>query len=126
MLIFLSNLNLENYTALAVTVTVIGITFTLFNSYGYLNDYNIHRPRPVDTARAQEGLPTEVTLTPEDFMRNPELAQIFEGVDVNENLDLLLESNEHYEQVENQYAAIDHNNLMEFYDVVEAFISALF
>ncbi len=126
MLYIISNLELENYYVVIVAITALGITFILINSYGYLEDFNIVRPRPVDTARIQEGLPTDVTLTPEDFMRNPELAQIFEGVDVNQNLDLVLEGHEHFEQLENQFAAIDYNTLMEFYDIVEAFISSFF
>jgi hypothetical protein len=126
MLYIISNLELENYSVVVITVTVIGITFILFNSYGYMHYFNINRPRPIDTTRVHEGLPVEVTLTPEDFMRNPELAQIFEGADVNQNLDLILESNEHFEEVENQFAAVDYNTLMEFYDIVEAFIHSFF
>jgi hypothetical protein len=126
MLYIISNLELENYYVVLIAVTAVGITFILINSYGYLNDFNIDRPRPVDTTRLQEGLPTDVTITPEDFMRNPELAQIFEGVDVNQNLDLFLEGQEHVDHLENQFAAIDYNTLMELYEIIEAFFSNFF
>src|SRR6266567_7560983 len=101
MLYLITNFEFENYYVVVIAVTAVVITFILINTYGYLNQFNIARPRPVDAGRIQEGLPTDVTLTPEDFERNPELAQIFEVEDVNQNLDLFLEGHEHFEHLEN-------------------------
>jgi hypothetical protein len=124
MLNFLAFQNFDHFTTLAVSITVIGITFSLINNLRQFN--NVILERQIDTARVHEGLPTDMTLTPEDFTNHPELAEIFGVTDTNSNLNLILESNEHFEQVENQLAAIDYNNLITLYEVVEAFITSFF
>jgi hypothetical protein len=117
----ISNLHLENYVVISVAITVIGITFCIINS---LNEFgNVTRVRQVDTTRMHEGLPTDVTLTPEDFRAHPELAEIFDVTDTNTNLNVALESNEHYEFIQNQFAAVDYDNLMTLYDIIEAFLT---
>jgi uncharacterized protein YpuA (DUF1002 family) len=58
--------------------------------------------RPTDLSRLEEGLPTDVSLTPEDFAANPELAEIFGVTDTNTNLNLNLESDQHFEAVQTQ------------------------
>jgi hypothetical protein len=117
----ISNLHLENYVVLSITITFIGLTIGLINSYSEFG--NVTRVRPVDTTRVHEGLPTDVTLTPEDFLAHPELAEIFDVTDTNTNLNVALESNEHYEVIQNQFAAVDYDNLMAIYDIIEAFFS---
>jgi hypothetical protein len=73
-----------------------------------------------------------MTLTPEDFSNNPELAEIFGAPDTNANFQVVLESNQHFEAMQNQYALIDlYNNLLVdlinqlnfLYPYVEPFIS---
>jgi len=80
--------------------------------------------RQVDTTRLHEGLPTDVTLTPEDFRAQPELAEIFDVTDTNTNLDIALENNEHYEFIQNQFAAVDYDNLMTLFEIIEAFFTS--
>jgi hypothetical protein len=123
MLNFLTNLNYENYVILSITISVIGVTFCLVNSFSEFN--NVTRVRQIDTTRVQEGLPTDITLTPEDFRAHPELTEIFGVTDTDNNLDLILESNEHFEHIQNQYTVIDYDSIMTLYDVIEAFISTL-
>jgi hypothetical protein len=123
MLNFLTNLNYENYVILSITISVIGVTFCLVNSFSEFN--NVTRVRQIDTTRVQEGLPTDITLTPEDFRAHPELAEIFGVTDTDNNLDLILESNEHFEYIQNQYTVIDYDSIITLYDVIEAFISTL-
>lgn len=118
----ISNLNLENYIILSITITVIGGTFCIINSFHLFS--NVTRVRQVDTTRVQEGLPTDVTLTPEDFRAHPELAEIFDVTDTNTNLNVALESNDHYEFIENQFAEVDYDNLMTLYQIIEAFLSS--
>ncbi len=77
--------------------------------------------RQEDTTRVEEGLPTDVTLSPEDFAANPELAEIFGITDTNVNLDIALESNEHFEAVQNQAASIDYFKII--YDTIEALVT---
>jgi hypothetical protein len=118
----ISNLQLENFVILSITITVIGITFCIINS---LNEFdNVTRVRQVDTTRLHEGLPTDVTLTPEDFRAQPELAEIFDVTDTNTNLDIALENNEHYEFIQNQFAAVDYDNLMTLFEIIEAFFTS--
>jgi uncharacterized protein YpuA (DUF1002 family) len=138
MLNSLSNFNFDHYFALSIAISVIGITFCIINRYREIG--NVGMERPIDTTRVHEGLPTDVTLTPEDFRANPELAEIFGVADTDNNLDILLESNEHFQQVENQLNAVenqlnavenqlnavDFNNLMPLYDVIVDFISNYF
>jgi hypothetical protein len=123
MLHLLANQNFDNYNyiaiSLAITVTILGLTFCLINSLREFD--NVVMERQIDTTRVIEGLPTDFTLTPEDFRANLELVEIF-GVTDN-NLNIILESNEHFELVKNQFATIDYNNLMTLYEVIEAFIS---
>jgi len=122
-----------------MTITVIGISIGIINSYNEFG--NIIRLRQVDATRVLEGLPTDVTLTPEDFIANPELAEIFGVTGTDTNLEIALESNEHFEFIQNElaqnelaqnelaqneFAPIDFDNLMALYEVIEAFISSFF
>jgi len=66
----------------------------------------------IDTTRVNEGLPTDMTLTPEDFAADPELAEIFGISENNTMLDLSLESNEHFEEVQNQIETFNRENIM--------------
>ena len=134
MLSFISTYNFENYLVISMTITVIGISIGIINSYNEFG--NIIRLRQVDATRVLEGLPTDVTLTPEDFIANPELAEIFGVTGTDTNLEIALESNEHFEFIQNElaqnelaqneFAPIDFDNLMALYEVIEAFISSFF
>jgi hypothetical protein len=64
------------------------------------NNPNTLNHLEVDVVRVAEGLPTDVTITPQDFKDNPELAQIFEVSDTSQNLDLIIQSDEHFQMVE--------------------------
>jgi hypothetical protein len=135
---FFSYPNMDHYIAISITITFIGVAIGLFNNYNGFN--NVTRVRQVDTTRVHEGLPTDVSLTPEDFINDPELAEIFDVTDNNTNLDIALESNEHYEFIENQNAeaeaaaeaaaaaaaeaGFDYDNLSRLYDIIEAFLSS--
>jgi len=110
--------------SVAITFTVMGMTFIMFRYIHHMNDVIVERQ--IDTSRVNAGLPTDVTLTPEDFRANPELAEIFDVTDTENNLDIALESQEHLEMLETQYADISYNNLMALFDAIEAFISYFF
>jgi hypothetical protein len=120
------NFNFDNYITLSIAISVIGITFCVIKSYRGFG--NVFTGRQIDSTRVQEGLPTDVTLTPEDFRAHPELAEIFEVADTDNNLDLVLESNEHFEQVQvqAQLQPVESDNLTALYDIIEAFISSFF
>jgi hypothetical protein len=81
------------------------------------------RVKQAEAARAQEGLPSEVTLTPEDFEKNPELREIFGVTDADSNLNLALETIEHIDYQDNQDAAEDVNDYL---DLGGDFLSAVF
>jgi hypothetical protein len=113
MLINLYTLNQDNFMILICALTFLGLTYTVIHSYRTLN--NATMVSQIDTTRVNEGLPTDMSLTPEDFAANPELAEIFGITDTNTNLDVTLESNEHFEQVQNQIAINNNDNLDEDY-----------
>jgi hypothetical protein len=108
----LINFNLDNILILCYTITFLGVTYNVIIRYIALN--NATMVSEIDTTRVNEGLPTDMSLTPEDFAADPELAEIFGITDTNTNLDIALESNEHFEQVQNQIA---NNNLPTISDI---------
>lgn len=115
----LNNLIMDNYITICYTLAISGMTFCLILSYRrMINDTRV-RQLEIDTTRVDEGLPTDMTLTPEDFLANPELAEIFGVTDDNTNLDLMLESNEHFEEVQNQIATNNNDNLPTSYDIFD-------
>ena len=140
--------SVENVSFIIAAIIVVGLTIAHINVH--IINTNVPFVRPIDSARAAEGLPTEVTLTPEDFRDNPDLAEIFDVTDVNNDLTINLEGNDHlnfadnleniHNQgllrqenlndnlniVENLMATIDLNYLMEIYQVIEAFFSTFF
>lgn len=126
MLNIISNLNLDNVILITVTITISisGITYIIFrtnNQFSFLT-----RVSELDPIRIQQGLPTDVTLTPEDFIENPELAEIFDVTDPNTYLDVPLESNQHFEYVQDQMATGTYDNLSALLDVIVAYISTFF
>jgi hypothetical protein len=116
-----SNVNMDNFVTLAIAITVIGLTLSLINSY---IQYSNNVQGQIDSTRVHEGLPTDISLTPEDFINHPELVEIFGVQDQDNNLNLNLESNEHFEQQQNQPPAVDYTDLDTIYDIVENFISS--
>jgi uncharacterized protein (DUF58 family) len=107
--------------SIVLSVTVIGMTILTMKYFHHMDGVNVERQ--IDTTRVNAGLPTDVTLTPEDFRNNPELAEIFDVSDTETDFDIALESQEHLEMLENQYADISYNNFMAILDAIEAFIS---
>ena len=100
------NFDLDIYVTICYTLSVVGmvgITVCFIYSYRLITYVpNVTPVRQTDTTRVEEGLPTDISLSPEDFRDNPELAEIFGITDPDTNLDVALESNEHFEQVQNQ------------------------
>jgi hypothetical protein len=120
MIALIANQTYDNLLLLSVVITVIGASYSLFNNYTAFDD--IPRERVVDSTRVHEGLPTDVTLTPEDFANHPELAEMFEVANTNNNFDLVLESNEHFERM--QDLAVAHDYLITLLDFTR--VSVLF
>jgi hypothetical protein len=121
MLNFLSNTNFDHYGALGLTISVIGVTCYVISNYSHFD--NVFRMRQVDTTRVHEGLPTDVAITPEDFRDNPELAEIFDVTDTNSNLNIALESDAHFQAVQNQVVPEDYDHLTTLSQILEAFFS---
>jgi hypothetical protein len=123
MLNLLINLNLDFDSIIVIVsaITSVGLTLSVYNSY--TEKYYMDRVKQAEAARAQEGLPSEVTLTPEDFEKNPELREIFGVTDADSNLNLALETIEHIDYQDNQDAAEDVNDYL---DLGGDFLSAVF
>jgi hypothetical protein len=105
MLNLLFNQNNIDNTVIIISVGIASVGLALSWYNGYTANYLLSRVRQVEASRAEENLPNEVTLTPEDFKQNPELAEILEVTDVDNNLNLQLETIEHIEHLEHQDAA---------------------
>jgi hypothetical protein len=98
---YLYNLNL-----LSVGIAFVGVTYYMLISYAV--SYHDNMVRPIDASRVEEGLPTDMTLTAEDYINNPELAEIFGEIDINNGLDLILESHEHVLNTANPIIAFNY------------------
>jgi len=111
---------------LSVSIMVVGVAFTLINNNlaNINNVQNFVQERVVDSTRVHEGLPTDITLTPEDFRNHPELAEMFGVTDINNNLNLVLESNNHFETMRN--LAIDYENFLNLIDTIREFLFSFF
>lgn len=105
---------LNQFDLFVFTVT---IAFTVVNITIYIIR-NIHYNQ-IESTRVNEGLPTDVTLTSEDFRDNPELAEIFDVSDTENALDVNLESQEQLEILENQFADMSFNDLMDILDAID-------
>jgi uncharacterized protein (DUF58 family) len=123
-LLFAADLVSNNLLAFsfAIAITATGLTVYLIKNIHHTDDVE----RQIDTTRVQEGLPTDVTITPEDFRAHPELAEIFDITDTENNLDVTLESQEHLEMLEAQSTAISYNNIMAVLEAIEEFIFYFF
>jgi len=73
----------------------------------------LNRVVQVEAARAQDGLPSEVTITPEDLRLNPELADILGITDLNSNVNVALETNAHLDYIQFQETVADQQNMIE-------------
>jgi len=107
----------------AISTTIFGISYVMFKSLHHMD--GVIGGRQVDTTRVNQGLPTDITLTPEDFRAHPELAEIFEVEDTENNLNLTLESQEYLEMLESQHTDRNLNNLMALIEAIEAFFTNL-
>jgi len=102
---------LSSVAIIATTVVSVGVVYKF-----YLYDKDItlfNRVKQVEAARAQKGLPSEVTITPEDLRLNPELADILGITDLNDNVNVALETNAHLEYIQFQETIVNHHNFLE-------------
>jgi|SRR5882757_5191662 len=124
----LFNVFQDNVYYLPVAVTTIGLSFFIYIKYS--ETICARRVDEINSTRVQEGLPNDVTITPEDIKNNPELAEVFDISDVNANVNIILESNEQFEVVQNQYVAFEFPTLIDIFNtigtVVSAFLDYLF
>lgn len=115
----LNNTNfIDTYITVCYTITFFCITVCLFHSYRIIINNTIVNQldntivNQIDTTRVNEGLPTDMNISPEDFAADPELAEIFGITENNTILNVTLESNERFEQVQNQIETLNRENIM--------------
>jgi hypothetical protein len=101
----------SNLSIVVVSTASIIIGYKFYISYRELTLFN--RVRQVEAARVQEGLPSEVTITPEDLRLNPELVDILGVTDVNNNINIALETNAHLEYIQFQETIFNQNLLLD-------------
>lgn len=107
----LFSIGMSSVAIIAVATLSVGVAYKyyIYNTETTL----LNRVRQVEAVRAQDGLPSEVTITPEDFRLNPELAEILGVTDLNNNVNVALETNAHLELIQFQETMEDQHNLME-------------
>jgi len=90
----IDNLNMDGIGSLIMMVgTVASLVFTASLFSNFINIINANRVRPIDLTRVQQGLPTDVSVNPNEIT-DPELLRHL-GVREGENIHFALESNEH-------------------------------
>lgn len=94
----------------AATVSAV-ITYKFYNYDKGITLSN--RLAKEEAARAQQGLPSEVTITPEDFRLNPELVDILDVSGVNESVNISLETKAQFEYFQFQETIQAHNNFIQ-------------
>jgi len=117
----LFNKGISGVEIIAATVVCFGVAYKFYNYY--TGTILLNRVRQVEAARAQDGLPSEVTITPEDLRLNPELADILEITDLNNNVNVALETNAHLEYTQFQESLMAQQNIIEF---IVSYISSYF
>jgi len=96
-----------------IVATAVSVTLT-YKFYFYITELTLlNRVRQVEAARAQEGLPSEVTITTEDLRLNPELADILGVTDVTNNINVALETSAHLDYIQFQETIYTHNLIIE-------------
>src|ERR1700742_3967717 len=106
---YLINNGMSSVAIIAAAAVSVGVAYKFYVHYTETTLFN--RVLQVETARAQNNLPSEVTITPEDLRLNPELAEILEITDLNNNV--ALETNAHLEYAQFQETMVVHQNLLE-------------
>src|SRR6267378_47173 len=102
---------LGSVSLMIVAAVSVGASYYTYVCYTETTLFN--RVRQVEATRAQEGLPSEVIITPEDLRLNPELVDILGITDLNNNVNVALETNAHLEYIQFQETMIEHHNFME-------------
>jgi len=117
---------LYTFNIISITITIVGLSYYMLNCYAiyyYLNQVSV---RPIDATRVQEGLPTDVSLTAGDF-ENPEdlvaLLREFGAPEEEENVNMALENNEHYVNIQNQIE--NENPLIRLHTAIENIITTI-
>ena len=108
---YLFNKDISNVGIIAIAAVSVVAAYKIYVSYTEITLLN--RVRQVEAVKAQDGLPSEVIITPEDLRLNPELADILEITDLNNNVNVALETNAHLEYIQFQETMIEHHNFME-------------
>jgi len=108
---YLFSAGMGGVAIIAATAVSVGAAYKFYVYYTEITLFN--RVRQVEAVRAQDGLPSEVTITPEDLRLNPELADILGITDLNNNVNVALETNAHLEYIQFQETMIDHHYFLE-------------
>jgi hypothetical protein len=105
------NQSFHNVSIIVGTVVSIGLAYKFYISYTEWTLFN--RVRQVEAARALEGLPSDVTITPEDLRLNPDLADILGVTDVSQNINIALETSAHLDYLQFQETILNQSLFMD-------------
>jgi len=102
---------LGSVSLMIVAAVSVGASYYTYVCYTETTLFN--RVRQVEATRAQEGLPSEVIITPEDLRLNPELVDILGITDLNNNVNVALETNAHLDYIQFQETVVSNHQFLE-------------
>jgi len=116
---------LDILNMISLTITIVGLSYYMLNCYAiyyYMNQVSV---RPIDATRVQQSLPTDVSVNPSDFDNPEEYAELLGhlGVQEEENVNMTLENNEHYVNIQNQIE--NENFLIRLHTAIENIITTI-
>jgi|SRR6267154_3583009 len=104
----------NSYGTISLIFTATVSAVITYKFYNYDKGITLlNRLTKVEAARAEQGLPSEVTITPEDFRLNPELVDILGVTGGNESVNISLETKAHLEYFQFQETVQAHNSFIE-------------
>jgi hypothetical protein len=114
----LNTIDIQNNVPVLVVIwlsIIIGVGGYRFYVY-YTHHTLLNRMLETTLERAEEGINSGVTLTPEDFRQNPELAEMLNITGVEEEININLETQEQVEFFEFQGGQLDTRDITEVLD----------
>jgi hypothetical protein len=104
----------NSYGTISLIFTATVSAVITYKFYNYDKEITLlNRLTKVEAVRAEKGLPSEVTITPEDFRLNPELVDILDVTGVNESVNISLETKAQFEYLQFQETVQAQNNFIE-------------
>jgi hypothetical protein len=104
----------HTYGTISLIFTATVSAVITYKFYNYDKEITLlNKVTKEEAVRAQQGLPSEVTITPEDLRLNPELVDILGVTGNNESVNISLETKAQFEYIQFQETVQAHNNFID-------------